>query len=75
MSDVTTTRTLNVNYSSDAGNKVTHSMNVREDVTAEEVSTVADTIIGKNVFEDSSGNPIAVAESAYTRTITQKRLF
>ena len=75
MSEVTTSRKLYVGYGTDANTRVTHSMDVREDVTAEEVSTAADTIIGKNVFGDSSGNLIAVAESAVVRTITEKRLF
>jgi len=54
---------------------VSHSMPVREDVTAEEVSTAADTIISKNVFGDKAGNLLSVAEAAYVRTISDRTLF
>ena len=75
MSEITTSQKVEVTYSTDAGTRVKHSLDARADITAEEVSTAADTIISKNVFGDSEGNAISVAESALLRTITEKPLF
>ena len=75
MSETVASRKLYVKYSTEGDTSVSHSMPVSEDVTAEEVSTAADTIISKNVFGDKAGNLLSVAEAAYVRTISDRTLF
>ena len=68
-------RTLKTVYGTDADTKVTHSMPCVENPDAENVSTVMDTIVEKNVFTDSEGNPLTISLSATVRTISDDLLF
>ena len=75
MSEVVKSEKLYVQYATDADTKVSHSLPVRTDVTAEEVSDTVDAIIAQEVFRDKAGNPLVVAETAYVRKITDRMLF
>ncbi len=68
-------RLLKAFYGTDADTKVTHSFPCVENPDAENVSTVMDTIIGKNVFTDKDGNPLTIALGATVRTTIDDELF
>ena len=68
-------RLLKAFYGTDADTKVTHSMPCLENLDAENVSTIMDTVISKNVFTDAEGNPLSIALGATIRTTTDEDLF
>jgi len=57
-------KNLVMSFMNEEGKKASVTLNgVREDVTDAEVSTVMDTIVGKNIFQ-SSGGDLKVKDSA-----------
>ncbi len=75
MAETLVSRTLKTVYGTEADTKVAHSMPCVENPDAENVSTVMDTVISKNVFTDSEGNPLSISLSATVRTIRDDVLF
>ncbi len=55
--------------------KVTHSMSCVDNLDPENVSTVMDTVVSKNIFTDSEGNPLTISLGAFVRTISDEMLF
>ena len=68
-------RLLKAFYGTDADTKVTHSMPCLENLDAENVSTIMDTVISKGVFTDKDGNPLTIDLGATVRTTTDEELF
>lgn len=75
MSETIVSKKLYVGYVTEAETKVNHNLPARDGLTAEEVSNAVDAIIAQNVFTDAAGSPIAYADRAYVRTVSDQELF
>lgn len=75
MAETLVSRTLYTKYGTEADTQVTHSFPCVENPDAENVSTIMDTVISKNVFTDADGNPLSISLSAKVRTIRDDVLF
>lgn len=72
----TTTHKLVYGIKTEADTDISFTIpDVKADVTAEEASTVMDTIIGLDVLQDDAGNKASVAETCEKVSTTTRPMF
>ena len=75
MSDITTTKTLNMTFGNANGNKNVSLQEPLDDLTADTVSTTMNEVVALETLMDTSGNLLIDVVGANIETVTTQTLF
>ena len=75
MSDITTTKTLNMTFGNANGNKNVSLQEPLDDLTADTVSTTMNEVVALETLMDTSGNLLTDVVGANIETVTTQTLF